>query len=774
MDRKLAVKEIAYFLYSSGDLSAEYFSNASNENGTKAHQYLQRKYLDDDTKEYYIKKVIEKNGDNIEIHGYIDGVLKRDGQTIIEEIKSTKIKLDDIDLEYHKEHLAQAKLYAYMFADINQMDFIKVRMTYIKTSDYSTKSFDIDYSFNELELFFFDSLNKYLDWLYIIDEKNKDKMTSINAITFPYRDMREGQREMMASAYYTLTHNDILYTIAPTGIGKTMASLFSGLKSLKSEEEKLFYLTSKNLQKEMCLDAVKILEGRGLKLKTLELTSKAKSCLCESKSCDPDKCPFAKGFFDRARDAIDDIFPKYYVFTNDIIIDTAKQYNICPYEFSLNISNYCDCIICDYNYVFDPRAHLIRYFDDDTYKPKILIDEAHNLVSRSKDMYTSSLYFSDIEKLYDLISKYDPSLFKYVIAIKDEFNNYDKLMVNDNVYYSIMPNQVIINTVTVIKNAAEEILSFVENLPNRDEVLTYYFILKDYLDKYEFFGEQYKFIVEKIGDDYKTTLSCMDASEFIYETIKEHCYGVVLFSATLYPIDYYMNLISKGNGKYLDLESPFDKNNMDLILNTKISTRYKDRDNTINDVIEIVDTLVFSYPGNHIVFFPSYKYMELFLNNIDMKRYNLVIQQNEMTEIERINLFEQFKDTTRPHLGLFVLGGSFSEGLDFKDDLLNGVVVVGVGIPQMNIINDLSKEYFDDKYGMGYDYAYTYPGFNKVVQASGRVIRNETDRGAIILIDDRYRLPIYKKMMPKHWDNYKIVNDIPKLKKELEKFFGDE
>ena len=317
----------------------------------------------------------------------------------------------------------------------------------------------------------------------------------------------------------------------------------------------------------------------------------------------------------------------------------------------------------------------------------------------------------------------------------------------------------------------EDILSTEENIDNREEAMVLYFILKDFIDTIDYYGESHRFIINRKDDDYELKVICLDASEFVYKTIKNNCCGTLLFSATLYPMDYYKDLLTKGNGKHITFKSPFDVNNLDLIINTSISTRYKDRENTIGNIINIVDTLVNAKKGNYIVFFPSYKYIDLFLSNIDISKYNLIIQHPDMNDIERFNMFETFKDIENPHLGLFVLGGSFSEGIDFPNDLLNGVVIVGVGIPQINLDNELLKDYYEDKYECGYDYAYTYPGFNKVIQAAGRVIRTETDRGVVILIDERYKSSIYSNLMPAHWNQRKVINSLYYLKKELENFF---
>lgn len=771
MKRSIGVREIAYFLYSSGDLSSDFFSNAHALDGKKAHDYLQKRYNAESKKEYYITKIIEDCDDSLELSGFIDGVLYDDGRIILEEIKSTRLSLDDINLDYHQEHLAQLKLYGYMYGDISMLDTVNLRLTYINIATYNTKSFDLSISLSELESFFYLSVNKYLDWLNILEEKGKERIESIKGIKFPYDNLRDGQKEMIKAAYYALTHKDILYSIAPTGIGKTMASMFAGLKSMKAQNDKLFYLTCKTTGKDIAISSAKILIDKGLKIKALAVTSKSKMCLNNSKRCDPDVCPYAKGFFNRLKTAFLDIYNDNFMFDDRLILEYSKLHKICPFEFSLYISEYCDLIICDYNYVFDPNAHLIRYFDDDKYKPRLLIDEAHNLVSRAKDMYSSDLNIKDIEHICKIMLEYDKTIFKVYESIKSIINKYSELLNEENEYYSIMLDIGLYNLLYSLKSRCDDIFSKYQLMENRVEALEWYFNIKDFLDAADFYSDAHRFMIKKENDSYIMSIKCLDAKEFTYDIIKNCVYGTVFFSATMYPIEYYMDLLTKGEGRYLTLDSPFNPDNLKVIINDRISTKYKDRERTILDIVKAVEDTVSVSSGNYIVFFPSYIYLELFLYNIDASKYNLVIQRRDMTDADKFNMFEIFKDTSKPHLGLFVLGGSFSEGMDFIGDILKGVIIVGVGIPQVNLVNNLLKDYFEDEFNMGYDYAYTYPGFNKVIQAVGRVIRSESDRGIALLIDERYQYNKYRQLMPKHWKN---ITNKANIKKEIKDFFGEE
>lgn len=640
------------------------------------------------------------------------------------------------------------------------MSNANLRLTYISVSDYKTKSIDLNISFEELSNFFIKSIEDYTSWYQTLYEASTLKLDTLKNIEFPFKTKRQGQMDLMKATYLTMKSNSILYAIAPTGIGKTMAVIFSTLKSMTKHNEKLFYLTAKTVGKEVAIKSFEMLIQNGLSLRVVALRAKQKSCQMNYDHCDPETCPFAKGYFQRLRDAIEDIYNNELIYTYDKILAYANKYTLCAFEFSLDLSYFCDAIICDYNYVFDPKAHLIRYFDEDEYQPKILVDEAHNLVERSKEMYSARLDSKIPFYLEELISSYDYSITKNVKNFYNELEKYNELINEDLFYYSHFQDDVMLSSLKQIVSKCEVILSDNKDSKDKDEILKYYFMIKDFTDTSEYFEDNHIFLIKQQEDkSYEITLKCCDASSFIYETIKLKTKGIVFFSATLFPINYYMDLLTKGNGKYISLPSPFDMDNLKLIIKDNVSTKYKDRQNTVLDICCVINTLVNSKKGNYIVFFPSYKYVELILEHLEVSNTELIVQKSNMTDKEKDKILDKFKDTKKAHLGLFVLGGSFSEGIDFEGDLLNGVIIVGVGLPMVNIENNILSNFFEEKYSKGFDYAYTYPGFNKVVQAAGRVIRTEYDRGIVILIDQRYKYRLYQELMPDMWSNRLYINN---------------
>ncbi|MCR5349575.1 MAG: hypothetical protein K6E20_01140 [Acholeplasmatales bacterium] len=770
--KEIAVRELAYFSDSSGDLSVEFFSNRDENLGKMAHEYHQGQYLENDKAEVYIKYELDILGEKYLLHGFIDGVLKRHGKTIIEEIKSTTSDLDLINVDFHKEHLAQAKIYAYLYMLINNLEYIDVRLTYISIVDYDTKSFDMNLKKDELEDYVFKLIDDYVSFLNLVDESKKNRKKTIEEIEFPFSSKRIGQLELMKAVYQALSENDILYTIAPTGIGKTMATIFPALKTLK-DNDKLFYVTAKELGKEAPLKAIRILMDNGLKMKCISITAKRKICNNKMANCNPDECPFAKGYFDRLKDATLDIFSNYDIYDSNTILKVTNKHKICAFEFSLYLSYFCDLVIADYNYVFDPHAHLIRYFDDDTYKPKVLVDEAHNLISRSKEMYSSVISSDDLRVLRSKMNGITPSIRKECNFAIEKVETYRENLKDNAIYVTDVLDLNIDRALRNLIVKVDECLSENKNdkIKDKDVILEVYYKMLDFVRIGEFFGKTHRFIARLDNDNIYIEYFCMDASKLILDTINTSIHGIVFFSATLYPIKYHMDLITHGEGKYLELESPFDPNNLDIIINNKISTKYKNREYTIDDIIEYIEALVESKEGNYIVFFPSYQYLNMVKEKIIDPDYELIIQENKMSDNDKNIIMEKFKNTTNKKVGLFVSGGSFSEGIDLIGDALSGVIIVSVSLPMICDENDILKDYFEEEYQKGFDYAYTYPGFTKVIQAVGRVIRDVNDKGIAILIDERFTYSLYKRLYPPHWKNIKIINNTYDIKKEIKDFY---
>jgi len=773
---KKTAKEIVQFIHSGGDLTSEYSSNKRALEGIEAHKFLQDQYGEEDKKELPVETLFDYKDYSFYITGRMDGLLKEGTKLIIEEIKSTKTDLSLIDIHSRPEHLMQAKMYAYMYCLKEELRSITVRLTYITVDEHKVKSFNKRFNLTQLTRFFESTLEEYTKWLELYDQHQRDKITSIEGLNFPFDEYREGQYTFMGAVYQTLMSKDILYSIAPTGIGKTIASLYSSLKTIKDETEKIFYLTAKNAGKKIAVDTINLLKDKGLVCKTVVINSKEAMCQMDTVDCDPDICPYAKGYYDRLKEALNDIFIHQDVYDMKLIKDYGEYHKICPHEFSLSISNFSDLVICDYNYVFDPRTHLIRYFEEEYYSPKLLIDEAHNMVDRSRNMYSSSLQRETLIELKKATSKIKPSprsSIKKLIDYIDEFVENNEIK-KARFYYQEEMDYEFLKYVDRIVNKIDQILSENKKFDTRKKVLECYFELLQFTRISEYYNEDYKYVVEEVNGDIRITELCLDASKYILDVIERRASGTIFFSATLDPLDYYVQLITNKEGKSIRIPSPFKQKNLGLFVEGTTSTRYKDRDRSVERILDTIYGMLETKVGNYIVFFPSYKYMSMVLEEFDLTEYETFVQERNMSQRQRSKMLEEFsKKAEASKIGFFVLGGSFSEGIDYVGDMLNGVLVIGVAMPQFNQYNELLRSHFDEKFDSGFDYAYTYPGMNKVVQAVGRVIRTEEETGIAILFDDRYLHRKYLSLYPKQWSHYKRIGHKDFVQTALENFWDN-
>lgn len=771
---KITAKEIVQFIYSGGDLTSEFKSNKRAVQGIEAHAFLQSQYKEEDRKEVKVETLFDTDKYSFYITGRMDGLIKEGNRLIIEEIKSTLTDLNLMELNTRPEHLAQAKMYAYMYMTKEELKSISVRLTYVTVNEYKTKSFTKRYNYSQLERFFKKTIEEYTSWIEIFDNHQRNKLKSLEGLNFPFDDYREGQYKFMGAVYQTLIKEDILYSIAPTGIGKTIAALFSSLKAIKNEKDKVFYLTAKNAGKKIVVDTVNLLKEKGLVCKTVVVNSKESMCLMDKVDCDPDICPYAKGFFDRLNEGLNDIFVHQDVYEMDLIKQYGEYHTICPHEFSLAISNYSDIIICDYNYAFDPRTHLIRYFDEEYYNPILLIDEAHNMIDRSRSMYSSFLSKSTLIDLRRSSSKLKPpvktqinKLIKYI----DEFVEANDI-IKSQFYFQDDLDDDLIKLIERIVNKLDQILVENKKFKNRDKVLDGYFELTQFLRISDYYSSSYKYLVESINDDIVISQRCLDASKYILDVINRRAKGTIFFSATLEPIDYYVKLITNGEGKSIQIPSPFKQSNLGLFIDDSTSTRYRDRDRSVDAIIDSIYAMMETKLGNYIVFFPSYQYLNNVLEQFESEEYDVLVQSRNMSSRARRDMLKAFDSVGESSkIGFFVLGGSFSEGIDYIGDKLAGVLVVGVALPMFNKYNEILRNYFDEEFDEGFDYAYTYPGMNKVIQAIGRVIRTEKDVGVGILFDDRYSHRKYHSLRPKNWSHAKTIRKNSYLQSYLTEFW---
>ncbi|PKK95515.1 MAG: hypothetical protein CVV60_00795 [Tenericutes bacterium HGW-Tenericutes-5] len=773
----ISVKDIVELLYGSGNITSTKNLLQRAQEGTDIHKYWQNQYSETDKKEVVCQIKYEQDDLTLSIQGRIDGVLIRENEVIIEEIKSTHMDFDQLELDTTPSHLAQAKIYAYIYAITNDLKRVNVLLTYIQVNDLKVKQFNKSFTVKQLEAYYLKTVEKYIKWEEKIRLHEDTRQKSIIGLEFPFPEYRLNQREMMAYIYRNILNQGKLYLEAPTGIGKTIASLFAGLKAINKPRQKIFYNTAKNDGKKVVIDTIRLLEEKGLVTKSIEITAKDSMCFLDKRDCDPEVCKYAKGYYSRVFKTIDDVYSNETLLTKELIKAYAKKHTVCPFELSLDLSNYADIIICDYNYVFDPMAHLIRYFEDDQYNPILLCDEAHNLVDRSRKMYSSSLTESMFVKALE-ISRYlkpDPSY--EINQILEVFSAAKITLLEVDFVQKEEVNPTLLLYLRKLAVKLDKIFSDDKIKFERQELQDFYFEVSRFLKINEFYNDDFVYVIERYEEDIIISINCLNASEFINQTIDNHCEAANFFSATLTPMFYYKSLITSNLGEDISLISDFSQNNLLLLAIDDISTRYKDRDYSIDKIVQATKALVEGKKGNYIIFFPSYAYLNklegILLDEIE--NVNFISQKRNMFSHERDEMMNLFKDQSDvSQVFLFVMGGIFGESIDLIGDQLSGVLIVGVGLPAIAPFNNILKSHYDLTFDNGFDYAYTYPGLNKVIQAVGRVIRTKTDRGVALLLDDRFTTRKYLRLYPKFWSHLSVCNDIVELGKMIKDFWRDE
>ncbi|MBV4425880.1 ATP-dependent DNA helicase [Clostridium tyrobutyricum] len=784
---KISVRNLVEFVLRQGDLDNRFTSNVRALEGTRIHQKIQQQYKDkiigDKSATYNcevsLKYEIIYRKFKFLIEGRADGIILEDDCVTIDEIKTVTRPLEMIDATYNPLHLAQVKCYAYIYAYENKLDYICVQLTYYNINDHKVKFIKEKINIEDLRRFFIDILDKYYKWVELKKDWNDIRNKSIDDLKFPFKSYRTGQRKLAAVVYGTIRDKKRLFVQAPTGIGKTISTIFPSIKALATQKlSTIFYLTAKTTTRATAEETLKIMFERGLRLKSITITAKEKVCLNDDTACNPEHCEYARGHYNRVNEAIFEIINSEDLITRDKIIKYSKKFQICPFEFCLDTALFCDYVICDYNYAFNPRVYLRRFFDESSEKNVLLIDEAHNLVDRSRDMFSAEIYKKSFLHIKKFIKKEDNKILKclnkinfYMLDLKKncnlEFKDLKDKLSGDIVYIK--------KNIYAQKSKMSEIYFLLKNFSSQieewmiknagqtgyDEILDEYFTVNNFIRIYEIYNDNFITYIENMAGDLKVKILCIDPSTLLDERMKS-AEASILFSATLSPMNYFKDILGGRAEDYnMTLLCPFERRNREILISSNISTVYRSREESCLPIINYIKTVVSRRTGNYIVFFPSYGYMdrvyELFIEKFpDVKTS---IQKSGMSESEREKFLNDFKeDSKESFISFAVLGGLFSEGIDLKGDKLIGSIIVGVGLPKISFERDIIMDFFNKKNGLGYEYSYMYPGMNKILQAAGRVIRTESDRGVILLIDKRFMTVKYKKLFPREWYPNHIID----------------
>ena len=776
---RVSVRNLVEFILRGGDIDNRTSGTMEKEAmlmGGRLHRKIQRSMGSDYHAEVSLKTRIPCSGFQLQVEGRADGII------IHEEEGAPSVTIDEIkgvlrDLEHISEpvdvHLAQAKCYAYIYADQNDLKRIGVQMTYCNLDTEEIKRFHKEYTVDELTEWFTELIRQYEKWAEFQIEWERKRNASIKQTEFPFA-YRPGQRDVAAAVYRTILRKKKLFIQAPTGVGKTISTVFPAVKAVgEGLGDKIFYLTAKTITRTVAERAFGTMQDQGLNMKVIILTAKEKICFCEETVCNPDACPYAKGHFDRVNDAVYDILMKENKIDRMAIERQSEKFKVCPFELSLDISTWVDAVICDYNYVFDPNAHLKRFFSEGSAGNYIfLIDEAHNLVERGREMYSAVLYKEDFMELKRDVIHLNGKLArrlgevnKLFLELKRECENYQILNSVSHIALKLM------NLMAEMENFLDEPVD--DEL--RERVLNLYFQVRSFVSIHDILDENYVIYSELESDGrFKIKLFCVNPAENLSAYL-DYGSGTVFFSATLLPIHYYKSLLSVEKDDYaIYAESSFPKENMLLLQARDVSTRYTMRnENMYRRYADYILQMVKSKKGNYMVFFPSYRFMEevcgYFVEITD--EVDILIQSQNMSEKEKEDFLKEFEKERKNSLaGFCVMGGVFSEGIDLTEDRLIGAAIVGTGLPQVCNDREIVKGYFDARKMAGFDYAYLYPGINKVLQSAGRVIRTETDRGVILLLDERFSQRQYRESFPREWGNLRICTAAT-LKDYIESFW---
>ena len=772
---KIAVRELVEHVLRSGDLVFEFLGSSRPVEAIRAHQKIQNSRPATYRSEVAVAHPVETDRFRLVVSGRIDGVYSELDHAIIEEIKTTTRNPDYFEKNEHPLHWGQVKTYAYIYARQHHLDEITTQLTYYRIDTGEVRQFRHTFDVAALDIFFNDLVTRYLQWAETIMRWAEHRDASIRELDFPFATYRPGQRQIIDEALRTISNKSQMLVQAATGIGKTLAVLYPAVKSIAEEfSQKIFYLTARTTGQMVAEKALDELRTKGLKLKSLTLTAKDKICFCPGSACHPEECEYARGHYDRVNDAIAAIFA-LDALTREQIVHTAKKHRVCPFEFSLDLSQYADCVICDYNYVFDPRVYLRRFFQEENGNYIFLIDEAHNLVDRSREMFSAEISKQPILDLRRRLNKELPHIFKSLGRINAWMvDARKKCTLSGNPFAEQNLPQDLIPLLKRFLFISERWLSQNIKTVFREELLNAYFTASGFLRVAEQYDQCYASCYEKIGKDLKLKLFCVDPSVHLEKAMRR-CRSAIFFSATMTPMDYFRKILGCDPAAlYLNLDSPFPHENLGLFIADQISTYYRHRDQTVSQVSQIISVLVDQKRGNYLLYFPSYAYMRKIYDSFTVcnPRTETILQTPGMKESERESFLERFAmHNPQTLVGFAVMGGIFGEGIDLVGDRLLGAVVVGVGLPGISLERELIKEYFSATLGAGFEYAYLYPGINRVLQAAGRVIRTENDRGVVLLIDQRYARFQYKSLLREEWDPIR-VKDAPQLADGLQRFWS--
>jgi DNA excision repair protein ERCC-2 len=772
----IAVRDLVAFVLRRGDLKREFSGPSRAVEAIRAHQRIQQSRPPGYRAEVPVGTEVTRGDVVLMVGGRIDGVFERKGEVVIEEIKTTTREPADLDEDGDPLHWGQVRSYAYLYGSEKGLPEVVLQLTYCHLDTGKTRQFQKTCSLDQLACFFEDLVTRYLAWAVTVTDWHRCRNESISRLDFPYARYRAGQREMAVHTYRTIRDRSQLMIQAATGIGKTMGVLFPAAKALgEGLCHRFFFLTARTTGRQVAESALEDMRRGGLRLKSLTLTARDKVCFHPDGECTAEACEFARGYYDRLIPALEAAF-RHDAFTREMLEDFCREHTLCPFFFSLALSRWCDAVICDYNYAFDPRVYLRHFFLEDSGDSLLLIDEAHNLAERSRDMFSAVLFKQAFLDVRRRLGRVQPRIHRTLGSINALLVAYRRrcLVAGGSLAEAELPKD-LVPLLVRFSRQAEALLTGTFSAAWREPLLELYFTVSGFLRVAEQFDESYATCLKTDGRELEIRLFCMDPSRQLALALARGC-AAVFFSATLTPRRYFGRIFGCGqNTPLLDLPSPFPPGNLGVFIADRVSTLYRRRSSTAAAVAGMITTLVGARRGNYLVFFPSYEYLALIHAAClpAFSKARILVQQPDMNEDQREAFVAGFRHGSEGTLvGFAVLGGVFGEGIDLVGDRLSGAIIVGVGLPGISQERELIRACFEETDRRGFEFAYLYPGINRVLQAAGRVIRTTVDRGVVLLIDHRYGGHRYSGLLPAAWRPRHVANPLA-LAGALKRFWGD-
>ena len=772
---RISVRNLVEFILQSGDLDNRrgIIDKDAMLKGSRLHRKLQKQMGGDYRAEVALRMNCSYEDLDIRLEGRADGIFTEDEVVWIDEIKGIYGNVEQLE-EPVKVHKAQAMCYGYIYGVQEGLSKIGIQMTYANLETEVVKRFREVISIEELKEWYQKLLDEYHKWLSYQKKWKEERNHSLQSLEFPF-SYREGQRKMVSSVYHAIGASRQIFIQAPTGVGKTMSTIFPAVRAVgEGKGETIFYLTAKTITRTVAQEAFEVLREKGMKYKVVTITAKEKLCFMDETKCDPVHCPYARGHFDRVNDAVYELWTTKSRYDRETIREQAEKWQVCPFEMCLDLSLWVDAVICDYNYVFDPTVHLKRFFGEGAGGDYVfLIDEAHNLAERGREMYSASICREDAVRIRKAMKERAPRLYRSLGKLDKQLK---ELQVDCGNYLVLPGTGSITMTILKVQGEFDAFLEAHKDVELEDEVRKFYFDIRNFLNIAELIDENYVVYAEN-GEDglFRLKLFCVNPAVNLGGYLKKGR-SAVFFSATLLPMNYYRKLLSNRQDDYgIYVESPFSQKNRCILNACDVSSLYSRRGyEEYHKIAEYIARTVWQRQGNYMVFFPSYKMLEevyaVYEEEFSVNWVKCICQNSSMKEQEREEFLQEFEQNQESLVAFCIMGGIFSEGIDLLGEKLIGAILVGTGLPQLGNEREILRSFYTENGENGFDYAYRYPGMNKVLQAAGRVIRTREDHGVILLLDERFRQREYSNLFPVEWNDRKTCI-LSNVEAQLQKFW---